>query len=146
MNVTFPATYPKTIPNLTLSDNEALRPKSRVEAEELLRTKPNSLVGAEMIYEIATCLQDILDQAAQARMDNTLTLEQEREKQQAATSQRTQRAEEEKKREKMQASAEEERLLAEMVKQQKARTERHQSRPQSANNQGSGLTLGKLIF
>ncbi|KAL9612098.1 MAG: hypothetical protein Q9167_003285 [Letrouitia subvulpina] len=116
----------------------SLRSKSRMEAEEILRTKSRALLGSEMIFEISTCLQDILEQAAQTKSDSVLTLEQERDRQQAAASQREQQAEEAKHQEKLQASTEEERKLAQIVSYQKVRMEKHEGRSKAVNDRQEG--------
>ncbi|KAL9044807.1 MAG: hypothetical protein Q9214_002082 [Letrouitia sp. 1 TL-2023] len=145
LNVAFPATYPKSLPRLTLSYDMSLRPKSQMEAEEVLRTKPRALLGTEMIFEISTCLQDILEQAAQTKSDSVLTLEQERDRQQADASQREQQAKEAKHQEKLQANAEEERVLANIVSHQKVRMEKHGSRPKSINDRQEGSLTGSNV-
>ncbi|KAL8734889.1 MAG: hypothetical protein Q9166_001241 [cf. Caloplaca sp. 2 TL-2023] len=126
-----PATYPKTQPKLSLDFSEDVRSTTRAEAEQVLKTKTRTLLGTEMIFEITTSLQDILDQAVQRKVGSASTLEEERAKQQALTSQQVQRLQEEKQKERAQASVEEEQYLQEMVINQKAREEKRRAKLQA---------------
>lgn len=117
-----------------------------MDAEEVLRTKSRALLGSEMIFEISSCLQDILEQAAQTKSDSVLTLEQERDRQQADASQREQQAEEAKHQEKLQANAEEERVLANIVSHQTVRMEKHGGKSKSINDRQEGSSKGKLAI
>lgn len=59
--VSLPNTYPKTLPSLKLKFGPAVSPKVQLEAHHLVDQKPRTLLGSEMIFEIATALQDLLD-------------------------------------------------------------------------------------
>lgn len=61
-----PATYPKALPILDLEECRGLSQDAARIAQKILRTKPKELLGVEMIHEIATTLQDILDKDADA--------------------------------------------------------------------------------
>lgn len=138
-----PATYPKTAPKLSLSFSEDVRAATRAEAERLLLTKPRTLLGAEMIFEITTSLQDILDQALQRRNDNVPTLDEERASQQALITKHAEELEEEKRKVKAQASIEEEQYLQEMVESQKTRRTRlHAETSQDLEARPSKLVYG----
>lgn len=89
------------------------------------------LLGTEMIFEIATALQDILDQASAAGLqddfvetDNqeSLNLHQERAIQEAEVNQKARFAEEEKEQTQREIDEEEQRQLSYMIEQEKART------------------------
>lgn len=58
----------------------------------MLRTRPRTLLGSEMIFEITTSLQDILNHAAQDLVQSVPTLEEERVIQQAVLSSRLRRS------------------------------------------------------
>ncbi|KAL8914067.1 MAG: hypothetical protein Q9172_007161 [Xanthocarpia lactea] len=125
------ATYPKTLPELSLGFSEDVRSKTKAEAERVLRTKPRTLLGTEMIFEITTSLQDILDQALRNQAETLPTLDEERANQQALTTQQAQRLREERDKEKVQASVEEEQYLIEMVDHQKEREEKRRIKLQT---------------
>ncbi|KAI4287854.1 MAG: hypothetical protein L6R35_002883 [Caloplaca aegaea] len=131
VHASFPATYPKTLPKLSLSFSEAFRHGSRAEAEDVLKAKPRRLLGSEMMFEVTTSLQDLLDQAAQRRVHDVPALDQERANQQAVVTQQAKEKQEEKRKEKHQANIEEEQYLAEMVEKQKTRDERRREKLQS---------------
>ncbi|KAL8671839.1 MAG: hypothetical protein Q9168_003679 [Polycauliona sp. 1 TL-2023] len=121
LRASLPATYPKSLPTLSLEFSEDVGMTAKGEAERILKTKPKTLLGTEMIFEITASLQDILDQALQIKADNVPTLDEERANQQAITTQQARRLQAEKEQEKIQASAEEEQYLQQMVDDQKAR-------------------------
>lgn len=139
-----PATYPKTLPELSLEFSENVRTTTRAEAERVVRTIPKTLLGTEMIFEITTLLQEILDQAMQTKAESILTLDEERVNQQAITTQQAQRLQEEKEKEKVQASVEEEQFLQEMVDNQKAREVRRRTKLQTWTSQDPEPVASKL--
>ncbi|KAL8772628.1 MAG: hypothetical protein Q9209_002289 [Squamulea sp. 1 TL-2023] len=130
-----PATYPKTLPKLSLEFAEDVRSTTRAEAERVLRTKPKTLLGTEMIFEITTSLQDVLDQAMQVKAENLPTLDEERANQQALLTEQAKRLQEEKEKEKAQANVEEEQYLQAMVQNQKAQQEKQRLKVQTWNSQ-----------
>ncbi|KAL8941474.1 MAG: hypothetical protein Q9216_002202 [Gyalolechia sp. 2 TL-2023] len=127
-NVSFPATYPKSLPKLSVSFSEGIRTNVKADVEEVLRRRPRALLGSEMIFEITTSLQDILDHAAQNQVQKIPTLEEERANQQAVVTRQVEKAQEEKRKLQHQASVEEEQFLAEMVEKQKTREERRRDK------------------
>ncbi|KAL8710940.1 MAG: hypothetical protein Q9220_004539 [cf. Caloplaca sp. 1 TL-2023] len=132
LKVSLPATYPKTLPRLSLSFAEQLRSITRAGAEEVLRAKPKTLLGTEMIFEITTLLQDILDQSVPSNAQSIPTLDEERAKQRALTIEQAHKIQEEQEREKVQASIEEVKYLQEMVEKQKAREDKRRDKAQIA--------------
>ncbi|KAJ5287211.1 Serine/threonine-protein kinase GCN2 [Penicillium angulare] len=115
--VELPATYPKTIPNLSLKNLDEFRDGARSRIQEIARKKPSSLLGSEMIYELAVSIQDVLEDVAQAReQDKDLpSLEEERMEQEAAAIQRAELEKQEEMRKQEAASAAEERALQAML-------------------------------
>ncbi|KAL8690904.1 MAG: hypothetical protein Q9218_003756 [Villophora microphyllina] len=148
LNVSLPATYPKTSPTLSLSFEEDVRAAARAEAKQVILAKPKALEGAEMIYEISSSLQDILDHAAYNKSESVPTLEEERANQQAVAMQQAQKVEEEQQREKLQASLEEEQYLGEMVRMQKTREEKRREKLQATTRQeqNAGQIRDTLYF
>ncbi|KAL8848837.1 MAG: hypothetical protein Q9221_006133 [Calogaya cf. arnoldii] len=124
-----------TLPKLSLEFSENVRTTTRAKAEQVLKTKPSTLLGTEMIFEITTSLQDILDQAVQTEAESIPTLDEERANQQAITTQQAQKLQEQKEKEKVQASVEEEQYLQEMVDNQKAREAKRRTKLQTWTSQ-----------
>ncbi|KAI4260276.1 MAG: hypothetical protein LQ352_000398 [Teloschistes flavicans] len=135
LSVSLPATYPKTLPKLSLNFGEDIRPATRAAAAGVISAKPKALLGSEMIFEITTALQDIIDHAAHGKGENVPTLEEERANQQAAASRMAQKVQEEQQREQIQASIEEEQYLGEMVLLQKSREEKRREKPHAITTQ-----------
>ncbi|CAL5871831.1 uncharacterized protein PFLUO_LOCUS6084 [Penicillium psychrofluorescens] len=133
--VELPATYPKTVPNLSLNNLNDLRDGARSRVQEIIRNKPKTLLGSEMIYELAVSIQDVLEDVAQAReQDKDLpSLEEERMEQEAAAMQQAELDKQEELRKQEAANAEEDRALQEMIQdtirqRTKARSMRRKSR------------------
>ncbi|KAJ5979107.1 hypothetical protein N7501_002449 [Penicillium viridicatum] len=138
--VELPATYPKTIPNLSPGNLDGFRDGARSRIQEILRNKPKSLLGSEMIYELAVSIQDVLEDVAQAQaQDKDLpSLEEERMEQEAAALQRADLEKQEELRKQKAAAVEEERALQEMLQDKmrqrnKARILRRKSRTGGAD-------------
>ncbi|KAL8948872.1 MAG: hypothetical protein Q9222_004976 [Ikaeria aurantiellina] len=121
-----------TLPQLSLNFAEQIRAATKAEAEKVLRTKPKVLLGSEMIFEITSSLQDILDSAVPSNAQRIPTLDEERAKQQALTIRQAQKAQEEQERERIQTSIEEVKYLEEMVEKQKVREEKRREKAQIA--------------
>ncbi|KAJ5908414.1 Serine/threonine-protein kinase GCN2 [Penicillium taxi] len=132
--VELPTTYPKTLPNLSLGNLGDFREGASSQIQEIIRTKPKSLLGAEMIFELALAIQDILEVVAQAReQDKDLpSLEEERMEQKAAANQRAELEKQEEQRKMDAAKAAEDRViekqLEDRARQRKARNMRRKSR------------------
>ncbi len=100
-------------------------------AEELISSKPRTLLGSEMIFEIATSLQDIIEQASdnhptedfavEVNRDHIPNLHQERAIQEAAMNQKVKDAEVEKQLAQKEAEEEDQRTISYMINQEKAR-------------------------
>lgn len=103
----------------------------RQNAQKVINDKPRTLLGSEMIFEIATALQDILDQAsetfeaergvADVKKTHVPNLHQERAIQEAAITQKVKDAEEEKQLTQKEAEEEDQRTISYMIDQEKAR-------------------------
>jgi translation initiation factor 2-alpha kinase 4 len=117
LSVKLTATYPKTVPSVTLQEPVGIRTKTQKSLEKLLKTKPKELLGEVMIYEIATAVQDLLEDEAQfkAKGEALPSLEQERVVQEAVTTKLAKQQEEEQLRRKKEEKAEEDRVLQQMV-------------------------------
>ncbi|KAL5003177.1 anticodon binding domain of tRNAs-domain-containing protein [Aspergillus recurvatus] len=115
--IELPATYPKTCPNITAENLEDLRRGAQSRIRDVLRNKPRTLLGSEMIYELADSIQEILEDAAEAQAhdQDIPSLEEERMVQEAAAIKRAERAKEEELRKQQAASAKEELELKQLV-------------------------------
>lgn len=132
LTISFPATYPKTLPKLSVIYGEGVRQKARDAVDQLLMTKPKVLLGSEMISEIAPSISDILEDAAQLEGQNAPTLDEERVEQEATAIKIAQVAQEKEIREHRDAMAEEEQALSKMVEQEQARLKRKSKPPAPA--------------
>ena len=133
--VELPATYPKTVPNLVLEGIDDLRRVAKSRIESIVETKPKTLLGYEMIYELAVSIQEVLEDAAQAEAEDKdlPSLEEERIVQETAAIHfaEQQRQEEVKKQEA--ESAEEERTLKQLLDDKIKQRQRVQARVSSGN-------------
>ncbi|KAL3474529.1 anticodon binding domain of tRNAs-domain-containing protein [Aspergillus californicus] len=137
--VALPTTYPKTCPNITVERLEDLRRGAQSKIRDILRNKPRTLLGSEMIYELAVSIQDVLEDAAdsQAQDQDLPSLEEERMVQEAAANQRAERAKEEELRKQQAATAKEELELQQLV--QYTLKERTRARLSRRKSRTSGL-------
>ncbi|KAI9829616.1 MAG: hypothetical protein M1826_005506 [Phylliscum demangeonii] len=115
--VTLPATYPESLPHLTLRGEDLLRHSCLEKLKEVLDTVPKSLLGSEMIYDIATPVRDILENDVQAKIrgENLPSLEEERAMDEAAAHKAVEERKRELDRQTEDARKEEERMLEHMV-------------------------------
>ena len=146
LRASLPATYPKTLPELSLEFSGDVREKIKAEAERVLKTKPKVLLGTEMIFEITASLQDILDQNPRIQSESVPTLDEERANRQAVITRQAQRLQEEKEKDRIRANMEEERYLQEMVHNQKAREEKRRIKLQTWTSQDPEPLPGKLYL
>lgn len=111
------ATYPKSIPVLTLENATNLRRRTTEKLQTLLKTRPKELIGEVMVHEIATAIQDILeDEVAVRENDGTFeNLEAERAVQEAAAAETAKQQEEALQKKRDEEKAEEERMLQQLV-------------------------------
>lgn len=117
LKVALPFSYPKTLPGLSIEDYGDLRPGTRNQIGDLLRDKPKAMLGSEMIFEITTEIQDILEDAVQSRAaaPDLPSLEEERAVREAALSELAKEQQEEGHRKQEMAKAEEDQMLDQMM-------------------------------
>lgn len=125
--VSLPPTYPKTLPRLTLRFGDYVRQKEQKQAQEVISGMPKSLLGSEMIFEIATSLQEVLDDNATS-LKVVPTLDEERAAREVVARLQVQHDEEEKRQQAIKAEEEEEQILLEMVKHRKSQSTTRNSR------------------
>ncbi|ODH21168.1 PEK/GCN2 protein kinase [Paracoccidioides brasiliensis] len=140
--VSLPATYPKTVPNLAIQGLDDLRKGAKSRIKDVIETKPKTLLGSEMIYELALSIQNILEDVAlsQAEDKDIPSLEEERIVQEAAAIQQAEERKKEELRRQEQAAAEEEKalqiLLESKIKQ------RQRAKEQSSRRRSKGMLEG----
>ncbi|KAL2010403.1 hypothetical protein VTN00DRAFT_6210 [Thermoascus crustaceus] len=128
--VDLPATYPKTVPNLVLQGVDDLRYGAKSKVEEIVHDKPKTLLGSEMIFELAVSIQDVLEDVAlaQAEDKDIPSLEEERIEHEAAAIQQAELQRQEELRRQEAATAEEERALREHLEDKMKERERSRAR------------------
>ncbi|KAJ9207145.1 hypothetical protein DTO164E3_419 [Paecilomyces variotii] len=124
--VELPATYPKTAPQLSLQELNDLRRGAKSRIEDIVRNKPKTLLGSEMIYEVALSIQDTLEDAAQAQAEDKdiPSLEEERIEQEAVAIQHAEQLRQEELRKQEAETAEEERTLQQLIQDKLKQRER----------------------
>lgn len=110
----------------------------------MLKTIPIPLLGSEMMFEITTSLQDLLDRATSYPAQIVPALNEERANRQAVVLQQAQKAESERQKEKHQATMDEEQYLAEMVVNQKTREEKRREKLTSGTSKDPDADPSKL--
>lgn len=68
LSVTLGATYPKTAPDLRLTEYDSIRPYQLEPLKNILQECPNKLLGQEMVFEIASSVQDALEEIVQSKL------------------------------------------------------------------------------
>lgn len=115
MNVT----YPKTPPILTIKNHVYLREVIQFKIQKFIENQPRILAqhGQEMCNEIVEGVRNILEDAAQAKAQgkHLPSLEEERERHEAAVARIAQEQKEAEERKKAEESKEEERIMATML-------------------------------
>jgi translation initiation factor 2-alpha kinase 4 len=128
-------TYPRSLPNLHLEDAIGIRSRTLKSLEDFIKTKPKSILGEVMIYELASGIQEILEDEAQFKAQGKAmpSLEEQRAAQEAANTRLAKQQEEAAKQRKQKAQAEEDRVLQQMVEDEmnRRRELRKKSRPVS---------------
>lgn len=106
----------------------------RDQAQQIIDTKPKTLVGTEMIFEIATLLQDTLDDIPQTIHEEVPTLDEERTFQEAASIRQARQVQEDEQNEQLQAHLDEEQHLSHMMEKEKARVSKRKNKAVSASD------------
>jgi translation initiation factor 2-alpha kinase 4 len=119
------ATYPKSLPDLSLENVSKLRQKTIRRLQDLLKTRPKELVGEVMIHDIATSIQDILEDDVTLRESDESfeNLEAERAVHEAAAAELAKQHEQELQKQRDKEKIEEERVLQQMVNDELRRKE-----------------------
>ncbi|KAL6713136.1 eukaryotic translation initiation factor 2-alpha kinase [Lecanora helva] len=145
--VALPSTYPKSLPYLTLEFGSNLNQKTRSQCTGIIKAKPKLLVGSEMIFEIASALQETLDGTMTA--NEALPLDEERALREKAASEKAKMEHDLEKQRELKMQQEEETLLQDLVAQRQARSAHRSIRTPSTPGGGStgeSLPPGVLKF
>ena len=120
--VSFPPTYPKTVPRMRVEFGNQVRKHVRMQVSDAATLKPKQLVGSEMVYEITTLIQDIIDNAPNVGSENVPTLDEERSLREHAAMEKALKEDEKRRLEVAQENHDEERqMLLELVSQERER-------------------------
>ncbi|KXJ93018.1 translation initiation factor kinase [Microdochium bolleyi] len=120
LSVVLTATYPKSAPLLSIKDDDSLSKSTQFKVQNFIKAKPRSLIqagsGEPMIHELVEGLQDILEDAALAKINGTeKSLEEERAAHEAELARQAQELQEEEERKRQDATKEEERVMQDMI-------------------------------
>lgn len=120
LSVVLTATYPKSVPLLSIKDDDDLSKSTQFKVQNFIKAKPKDLVeagtGEPMIHELVEGLQDILEDAAQAKALGTeRSLEEERAAHEAELAKQAQEQREAEERKREDATKEEERVMQDMI-------------------------------
>ncbi|MDI1491733.1 MAG: eukaryotic translation initiation factor 2-alpha kinase [Ramalina farinacea] len=129
LHVSFSPTYPKTAPKLSVNYDDDIRPATKTAIDGVIRDRPKTLLGSEMIYDLTVAVQDILDNASYPEGKDVPTLDEERVAREANIKAEAEKAAAQKQAEiskaaDQEAAKEEDELLSKLVEQEKARAER----------------------
>jgi translation initiation factor 2-alpha kinase 4 len=96
--VTLTSTYPKSVPLVSLEDFGGVRQNALTRIQSVIAAKPKELIGEVMIFEIASAVQEVLDEevSARARDSQLPSLEEERAEKEAAQNEARRQGEEKK--------------------------------------------------
>ncbi|KAL9048225.1 MAG: hypothetical protein Q9162_007814 [Coniocarpon cinnabarinum] len=120
LTVTFTATYPKSVPLLSLHFSENVPSKTREKVQHVIDVTPRKLAGEVMILELSNEVRDTLEDASQALAAGRAvpSLEQERFSREAEAESEAQKAREREGRRVEAEKAEEERAMQQLVEEE----------------------------
>ncbi|OTB05744.1 hypothetical protein M426DRAFT_319421 [Hypoxylon sp. CI-4A] len=141
LSVVLTATYPRSTPLLSLKDEAHLKESTVFKLQKFIETKPRALAALEqsepMIHELAQGLQDILEDAAQAKAQGLElpSLEEERAAHEAELARLARKLQEEEERKRQDAIKEEEREMQDMIQKEvdRQRTRVKESKKRNRN-------------
>ena len=151
LSVTLPATYPKTLPHCRiLTYGDGVPNSTRKAIERNLVARPKELLGQEMIYELATSIQDHLDAAALkfSEVQDVPTLDEERAMKDAETRRKAAELHASEEQQQKDVEDEEARILDEMVRNERTRMTKLQKVSSTSQIDGSfetGLSFDQDI-
>lgn len=143
LGVVMVATYPKTPPLLTIKDDHSLRESTKFKIQKFVETQPKIYAQAEqeMIDQIVEGIRDILEEAAQKKVQGLEipSLEEERAAHEAELARLAQSEKEREERKKLEESKEEERVLEDML-QEELKRQRNKAKESRKKNRSHQLS------
>ncbi|KAM0256379.1 hypothetical protein ACHAQJ_005030 [Trichoderma viride] len=140
---TITATYPKTPPLLTLKGQGYLREVTQFKIQKFMETQPKVFAKEEevMVDKIVEGIRDILEDAAQAKASGKQlpSLEEERDRHEAALAKLAQQQKEKEKRQKEEEMKEEEKTAAEQL-QQELQRQKQKAKESKFSRRANGLS------
>ncbi|KAI8950785.1 serine/threonine-protein kinase gcn2 [Xylaria longipes] len=133
LSVVLTATYPKSVPLLSLKDDASLNESTLYKLQKFIETKPKAIVALQqaepMIHELVQGLQDILEDAAliKAQGLELPSLEEERAAHESELARQALEQQQEEERKRHDAMREEERAMQDML-QQEVERQRHKAK------------------
>ncbi|KAK9479055.1 kinase-like domain-containing protein [Lipomyces japonicus] len=119
LKITMTATYPRSAPIISIEQPQHILPSQLKEIRNFISKQIKEFLGQEMIYEISTSVQEMLEEFLDSL--NSSTLEDERVKRVEEEKAKARLEAEAKKRSIEQANLEEERVLEDMIKEEMRR-------------------------
>lgn len=140
LSVTLGATYPKTAPDLRLTEYGSIRPYHLEPLKDIIRESPQKLLGQEMIFEIASSVQDALEEIVQSKLasEEKPSLDEERAQKVMAAQLQARREEEEVRRKKEREAMEKQRKLEKDIAEE-LRRQKEQARESHEKHRTSSL-------
>ncbi|RYO79690.1 hypothetical protein DL762_008049 [Monosporascus cannonballus] len=144
LGVVLTATYPRSLPLLSLKDDGNLRESTVFKLQKFIETKPKALIasgqGEPILFELTQGIQDILEDAAQAKAQGVeRSLEEERAAHEAELARQAQEQQEEEERKRQDATKEEERMMQDMI-QKEVEKQRNKVKESKKRNRRPSLT------
>ncbi|GAB1736813.1 hypothetical protein NU219Hw_g8841t1 [Hortaea werneckii] len=128
LSVTFTATYPRTAPLLDIAGLDKFHERTQKRIRNIIDRRPREMLGEVMIHNIASEIEEAMEDAVSARQRGTLpSLEEERENAQEVANALAKEAEEAEARRQREVAEEEERLLKQMVDEELSRRDKRKS-------------------
>ncbi|KAI0875026.1 serine/threonine-protein kinase gcn2 [Hypoxylon argillaceum] len=144
LSVVLTATYPKSVPLLSLKDDGSLNQSTLFKLQKFIEAKPKALAASEqaepMIHELAEGLQDILEDAAQIKAQGLElpSLEEERAAHENELARQALEQKQEEERKKNDAIKEEERMMQDLLHQE---VERQRLKVKESKRRQKPLTI-----
>ncbi|KAI0537816.1 serine/threonine-protein kinase gcn2 [Xylaria digitata] len=144
LSVVLTATYPKSVPLLSLKDDGSLNESTLFKLQNFIEARPNTLAASgqaePMIHELAEGLQDILEDAAQIKAQGLElpSLEEERAAHENELAKQALEQQREEERKKHNAMKEEERVMQDMLQQE---VERQRLKVKESKRRQKPLTM-----
>ncbi|KAI1075292.1 serine/threonine-protein kinase gcn2 [Whalleya microplaca] len=148
LSVVLTATYPRSVPLLSLKDDGALKESTVFKLQKFIEAKPRTLTAQEqpepMIHELAQGIQDILEDAAQAKAQGRQlpSLEEERAAHEAELARQARELHEVEERKKQDVMKEEERIMQDMIQKE---VERQRTKAKESKKKNKPLTTSNHL-